>query len=111
VTPAKGEVVASASRPISVDALALRAGDNLATALRALAAGETVRVGGGGHDLQIELRQDIPLCHKFALVTIAVGAVVTKYGESIGKASRNIGPGEHVHVHNLVSARALSCVT
>lgn len=106
MTPAKGEVVASASRLLSVDALALRTGDNVATALRALAAGETVRVSGGGHDLQIELRQAVPLCHKFALVPITVGAVVTKYGESIGKASRNISSGEHVHVHNLVSVRA-----
>jgi altronate dehydratase small subunit len=104
--PAKGEFVASASRSLSVDALVLRPGDNVATALRALAAGETVRVGGGGHDLQIELRQDIPLCHKFALVPVADGAVVIKYGESIGKTSRNIATGEHVHVHNLVSARA-----
>lgn len=106
MTPAKGEAVTSASRSLSVDALALRAGDNVATALRALAAGETVRVGGGGHDLQIELRQAVPLCHKFALVPFTVGAVVTKYGESIGLASGNIAPGEHVHVHNLVSARA-----
>ena len=106
MTPAIGAAAAPANRAPSVDALVLHAADNVATALRALAAGETVRVRGGGHDLQIALRQAVPLCHNLALADIALGAVVTKYGESIGEASRHIAPGEHVHVHNLVSARA-----
>ncbi len=55
---------------------------------------------------RIELRQPIPLCHKFALRAVAAGAPVVKYGETIGRASRDIAPGEHVHIHNLLSARA-----
>lgn len=105
--PVKEKIVASSSGSLFVGALALHADDNVATALRALAVGETIRVGGCDRDLQIEMQQAVPLCHKFALVLIPVGEAVTKYGESIGKASRNIASGEHVHVHNLISERAL----
>lgn len=106
MTSDKQDTVASASHVPSVDALVLHADDNVATALRALRAGETVHVGGSGSHRQVELRQDIALCHKFALLPMASGAVVTKYGESIGRASRDIALGELVHVHNLSSLRA-----
>lgn len=96
----------STSRLPVVDALALHKDDNVGTALRALAAGESVRVQGGGLDVRIELRQAIPLCHKFALRAVPVGHPITKYGEAIGRASHDIAPGDHVHVHNLVSVRA-----
>ena len=43
----------------------------------------------------------VPSGHKVALRAIAVGEPVRKYGEVIGYASAAIGPGEHVHVHNL----------
>ena len=49
--------------------------------------------------------QDIPLGHKIALTSLTKGAVVKEYCESIGKAMATIKPGEHVHVHNLKSAR------
>lgn len=106
MTSDKQNTAASAGHAPGVDALALHADDNVATALRALHAGETVRVGGSGSHQQVELRQDIALCHKFALSPMASGDVITKYGESIGRASRDIAPGEHVHVHNLASMRA-----
>ena len=96
---------AAAGAP-AVDALVLHADDNVGTALRALAAAESVRVSGSGADLRVELRQPVPLCHKFALRAIAAGTPVVKYGETIGRASRDIAPGEHVHIHNLLSARA-----
>ena len=53
----------------------------------------------------IKVVQDIPLGHKIAVTSIAKGESVTKYGEAIGKAVISIKPGEHVHVHNLKSAR------
>jgi hypothetical protein len=52
------------------------------------------------------LRDPIGLCHKFALHAIARGALVHKYGEAIGQATRDIRAGEHVHTHNLKSRRA-----
>jgi altronate hydrolase len=39
--------------------------------------------------------------HKIATRRIAAGEPVTKYGQVIGFASREIAPGEHVHTQNL----------
>jgi (2R)-sulfolactate sulfo-lyase subunit alpha len=48
---------------------------------------------------------DVPIGHKIALVDIAAGDTVWKYGQDIGKAVANIKKGEHVHVHNLKTKR------
>jgi altronate hydrolase len=71
--------------------------DDVATALRPLSAGEKVKVGG----TQITVAADIAKGHKLALHTIAAGAPVRKYGWPIGIATAAIGPGEHVHSHNV----------
>jgi altronate dehydratase small subunit len=89
----------------AIDALVLRADDNVATALRALAAGETVAVRVGGANVQVELQQAIPRCHKFALADLPTGTIVRKYGEAIGVVTRPVAAGAHVHVHNVVSQR------
>ena len=46
---------------------------------------------------------EIPAGHKFALRDIKAGEHVIKYGESIGKATKDIKEGEWVHTHNLKS--------
>ncbi len=46
---------------------------------------------------------DIPAGHKFALKDIKEGEYVVKYGEIIGRATRDIKKGEWVHTHNLKS--------
>ena len=40
---------------------------------------------------------------KIARVAVAAGQQVIKYGAPIGRASRAIAPGDHVHLHNLIS--------
>ena len=88
-------------------ALVLHPRDDVATALRALPAGKAVHVQGLARAGDgICLREPIGLCHKFALHDIASGAMVRKYGEAIGRATRDIRAGEHVHTHNLKSNRA-----
>ena len=47
----------------------------------------------------------IPYGHKLALRPIVKGETVLKYGLSIGSASQDIQPGNHVHVHNVESNR------
>ncbi len=76
--------------------------DNTATALTDLGRGEAIQLPGG----EIQLRQDIPYAHKFALAHVPEGEDVVKYGEVIGAATADIRPGEHVHVHNVKSKRA-----
>jgi hypothetical protein len=75
--------------------------DNVATALDAIAAGQTIDAGGR----QVTAREAIASGHKVALVTIAAGAPVIKYGNPIGTATVDIAAGAHVHVHNVASAR------
>jgi (2R)-sulfolactate sulfo-lyase subunit alpha len=48
---------------------------------------------------------DIPLGHKMAVTSRAKGDKVIKYGVSIGIASESFEVGDHVHTHNLKTAR------
>lgn len=48
---------------------------------------------------------EIPLGHKVALRDFNPGEVVTKYGEAIGVVVAEIRKGDHVHMHNLKTAR------
>ncbi len=49
------------------------------------------------------LKEDIEKGHKFALKNIRTGEKVIKYGEVIGRATKDIAPGEHVHSHNMTT--------
>lgn len=75
----------------------MKPGDNVATALRDVSAGEAWE--------SIETLQPVPFGHKVAVQPIACGEHVVKYGESIGAATVAIRPGEHVHVHNIEGIR------
>ena len=91
---------------VDVDAIRLSPLDNVATVLRPVASGESLRVRCGGEVVPVLAREAIPLCHKISLAAIAPGAPVVKYGQPIGDAFAAIGEGCHVHVHNMRSARA-----
>jgi len=84
--------------PRSRRAIVLDPADHVATALVPLAAGQVVD--------GITLAADIPAGHKFARRAIPTGTPVLKYGQPIGRATTPITPGQHVHTHNLISARA-----
>lgn len=58
-----------------------------------------------GNSEVITVRGDVPYGHKIALFDIAAGERIMKYGECIGAASRPIGKGDYVHVHNLDALR------
>lgn len=92
--------------PGGFDALRLSPQDNVATVLRTIAAGETVRVKCGDGVEPVLATEPIPFCHKISLAQIFTGEPVVKYGSAIGAASAPIAAGAHVHVHNLRSARA-----
>ena len=77
--------------------------DNVATALREAAAGETVTVSVAGTEWTVEIRDDVEFGHKIALEDVLKGGEITKYGKSIGNASQDIAAGEWVHVHNVES--------
>src|SRR4051812_14059743 len=51
--------------------------------------------------IRVRARTNIQAGHKIALTELKEGEAVKKYGQVIGFASSGIGPGEHVHGHNL----------
>ena len=73
--------------------------DNVAVATEAVAAGAALEIEG----IRLAAAQDIPAGHKAALAPIRTGENIVKYGFPIGRATRDIAPGEWVHSHNMVS--------
>jgi len=71
--------------------------DNVATAIADLKKGETYELGSK----KIRLLEDIRYGHKFALEAIPKEGYVVKYGERIGRATKVIEVGAHVHVQNV----------
>jgi (2R)-sulfolactate sulfo-lyase subunit alpha len=69
--------------------------------------GQTLRGWNMATDktLRAKAAQNIPLGHKIALIDASKGDKVVKYDESIGIVSRAIKKGQHVHTHNLKTAR------
>jgi hypothetical protein len=90
----------------AVDAIQLTADDNVATVLRAVAAGEAIRIRQAGAVTILTAREAIAMCHKICVAPIGPGQPVRKYRHSIGDATASVAAGRHAHVHNLRSARA-----
>ena len=67
--------------------------------------GDHVGCNGERSDLEVIALDPIAYGHKIALMDIAEGDTVLKYGLSIGTASCDIKEGEHVHAHNVESNR------
>lgn len=69
--------------------------DTVALCLADVARGERVRGGN------IAALDAVPAGHKIAVKAMPAGAPVIKYGQVIGRASAEIAPGAHVHIHNV----------
>jgi altronate hydrolase len=91
---------------MSWQATVLADDDNVAVALREIAAGERVLVRAPHGTLEVTALEAIPLCHKIALADVATGEALVKYGCCIGEARQAIARGAWVHTHNLASRRA-----
>lgn len=85
--------------------LRLHPDDNVAVAVAALPAGEQQHSGDGS---TVTPATAIPAGHKVALAPIDPGNPIVKYGSPIGRASRAIDPGSHVHSHNLADHHTLN---
>lgn len=86
-------------------ALVMHPKDNVATTLEDVAPGQSVATESSEKELVIAATEAVPFGHKIALRKIPANAKVLKYGEVIGIATQNISKGEHVHIHNIKSAR------
>ena len=87
------------------DALVIKEQDNVATAIRDIAAGAVARVGRGDEVFELAVADGIAMGHKVAVRDIAHGEDILKYGAVIGRATAAIPAGRHVHVHNVESLR------
>jgi hypothetical protein len=88
----------------AADLIVVSEGDNVATAMHDLPAGTDARVTGPSGALPpVRVNAGIRLGHKAALCPIAEGELVMKHGRPIGRATAEIGAGDHVHVHNVIS--------
>lgn len=88
-------------------ALMMNTEDNVATALEQMEGGVPATVILPSQEVfkQVTPGKTIPSGHKLAVKEIRKGDHVVKYGYVIGAATQDIGLGEHVHVHNVMSNR------
>lgn len=75
------------------DVLLIEENDDVLIALHPLKKGQVVE--------GITLLEDIPQAHKIARHDMKAGTTVLKYGESIGKLSKDVSKGAWIHTHNL----------
>ncbi len=85
--------------PTDTRLMLLFPGDSVYVLRDQIVADEMVMVEG----VAVAFAQALGLGHKIARLPVAAGERVIKYGAPIGRASRAIAPGDHVHLHNLVS--------
>jgi altronate dehydratase small subunit len=81
-------------------AFQVHASDNVATLLGDVMEGSALTIVAPVGKHELAARQKIAIGHKIALTEIVEGEAITKFGVVIGIASRRIGPGEWVHLHN-----------
>ena len=74
-------------------------GDNVVTAMSACSPGDELFLGD--QPLGITAAESIPSGHKIACTAIPEGSYAIKCKHTIGVATRDIQPGQHVHTHNL----------
>jgi altronate hydrolase len=75
------------------NAIKIHDSDNVAVVLENIKSGESV--------FEIKAENNIPPGHKIALSHISKNENAIKYGSPIGRATKDIKQGEHVHTHNI----------
>ena len=87
---------------MTVLGIRVHASDNVAVVAADVQAGDVVRLADGS---EVQAVEAIPRGSKVALDPIACGQAVVRYGEEIGRATKDIAAGEYVHTHNLAGKR------
>ena len=82
--------------------LQLREGDEVAVAMRDIAAGDLLA------PFPVVAREPIPFGHKVSLAQVAAGAALHRLGQPIGLATEAIPAGAHVHTHNMGFEQSLA---
>jgi altronate dehydratase small subunit len=90
---------------MQIDAIMIKEQDNVATALRDIQPNEEITVGVGDEAKPFVVQEFISYGHKFSVKDIVLGENILKYGEIIGRATKEIPAGTHAHIHNIESLR------
>lgn len=88
---------------MKIDALMMDSKDNVVTCVRDVKQGEVVRYRNGDVMCEITAEEEIPFSHKISLKDLACEEEVFKYGELIGKTTREIPAGHLVDHTNIYS--------
>ena len=88
-----------------IDAIMIKEQDNVATALRDIQPNEEITVGMGDEAKPFVVQEFVSYGHKFSVKDIALGDNILKYGEVIGRATKEIRAGTHARIHNIESLR------
>ncbi len=87
-------------------ALAMNPKDNVAVAMENILPADEISIQVKGDKARsIRALESIPFGFKVALESIPQGGPVYKYGETIGRATKDIKAGEQVHIHNIQGVR------
>ncbi len=87
-------------------AICLGPADDVANVLAAVAPAETVElIGLSG---AVVVSSPVQIYHKIAVRNLAKGVRVIRGGLCIGATTKDIAKGDHVHVHNMRSLRAIT---
>lgn len=81
--------------------------DDVAVVVDEITAGDEIRlVTLEGVEMgSVSAVTDVPLVHKIALRDMPAGKDVIEYGRAIGRSTKSIAKGEHVHTQNVRSIR------
>ena len=88
---------------MKINALLMDEKDNVVTCVADVAKGEQVVYRCGEEICSLTAEEDIPFCHKIALTDLKEGDEVIKYGELIGRTSRQIVRGTWISHNNIYS--------
>lgn len=81
-------------------------GDHVGVAVQDVEPGEKQAIYmDSDRAITITVKEAIPLGHKIALVNLDEGREVIEYRVRVGLTRKPIAAGQHVHVHNIRSAR------
>lgn len=99
--PSTGDVAIVGTR---ANARLLHPNDDVATALRDIPAGAQIVVMQAAVVRKVALVDAVGAGHKFAVRALSAGLRIRKYGEFIGRLTRDVATGEWVHDHNLATS-------
>jgi len=81
-------------------ALLIHPGDTVAVALDEVPQGAVVTITGSADTFQVKALELIPFAHKIAVLFVAKGSPIVKYGVNVAFATADIQIGAWVHVQN-----------